>query len=103
MGNFIFIGALAGLFLGGPFGLLVGAFVGAWVGRRALRSWRGTDAVAQQFILSTFTVMGALCKADGRVSEEEIRTAESFFRKFEVARPAARGPGRLQPRQAARF
>ncbi|HLR87589.1 MAG TPA: co-chaperone DjlA [Wenzhouxiangella sp.] len=89
MGNFIFIGALAGLFLGGPFGLLVGAFVGAWVGRRALRSWRGTDAVAQQFILSTFTVMGALCKADGRVSEEEIRTAESFFRKFELS-PAQR-------------
>ncbi len=38
-----------------------------------------------QFLDTTFAVMGALCKADGRVSREEIRVAEQYFDKLALS------------------
>ena len=81
---FILIGGLLGLIAGGIAGALVGAVVGGLAGRYLLTVLfgRGLGAVRAQFVDSTFAVMGALCKADGRVTGEEIRVAEQFFARL---------------------
>ena len=84
---FVVFGGLVGLFAGGPFGLLLGAAVGYGVGvfmQRALLS-TVVGGVQQQFIDTTFAVMGALCKADGRVTREEIQVAEQYFDKLALS------------------
>lgn len=84
MSLFVMIGALIGLFTGGFGGLLLGAAIGYGIGHVMTRVLlpRGVAAVQAQFLDSTFAVMGALCKADGQVSRDEIRVAESFFDKL---------------------
>ncbi len=81
---FVMIGGLIGLFTGGFGGLLLGAAIGYGIGHVMTRVLlpRGVAAVQIQFLDSTFAVMGALCKADGQVSRDEIRVAESFFDKL---------------------
>lgn len=78
---FVIIAGGMGLVFGGGRGLLVGLILGYGIGyvmsRVLLPKVLGT--VRAQFLESTFAVMGALCKADGRVSREEIRVAEQFF------------------------
>ena len=78
---FVLIGALVGLFMGGFAGLVLGGILGYGLGRYLLNHLlpRGLGAVREQFIDSTFAVMGAVCKADGVVSRDEIRVAEQFF------------------------
>jgi len=80
---FILIGGLLGLVAGGVAGALLGAVVGGVAGHYLLTVLfgRGLAAVRAQFVDSTFAVMGALCKADGRVSGEEIRVAEAFIQR----------------------
>ena len=75
-----FIGALIGYFIGGLIGIVVGGFAG-YVGGKALRSAAvGSLRVAQtELIASTFSVMGALCKADNVVTRDEIQMAEQAF------------------------
>jgi len=92
---FVIIGAVIGLAIGSPGGLLVGALVGYGVGYVLTRVLlpRGLGAVQRQFLESTFSVMGALCKADGQITREEIRVAEQFFDKLGLSseqRKAAR-------------
>jgi len=81
MGLFVVIGGLVGLFAGGVSGLFAGAAVGYGIGVLMLRVLlpHGRGVIEKQFLVSTFAVMGALCKADGRVSRDEIRVAEHFF------------------------
>ncbi|MDZ7790841.1 MAG: co-chaperone DjlA [Xanthomonadales bacterium] len=81
---FILIGGSIGLFLGGFGGFLLGAAVGYGIGHLMTRVLlpRGLGAIQRQFLDSTFAVMGALCKADGHVSRDEIRVAEQFFGKL---------------------
>ena len=78
---FVLIGALIGLFVGGFAGLVLGAILGYGVGRYMFNRLlpRGLGAIREQFLDSTFAVMGAVCKADGVVSHDEIRVAEQFF------------------------
>src|SRR6056297_493164 len=80
---FILIGGLLGLVAGGVAGAVLGAVVGGVAGHYLLTVLfgRGLAAVRAQFIDSTFAVMGALCKADGRVSDDEIRVAEAFIHR----------------------
>lgn len=76
------IGAVLGFMVGGPLGALVGAFLGQSVSVGVSRGgWSGYDAVrAQQaFFNATFSVMGHIAKADGHVSENEIRTVRAFM------------------------
>lgn len=78
--------ALIGLFVGGVRGLLIGAALGygaSWV----LQNMLGTRlaSLQAQFLNSTFAVMGALAKADGAVSRDEIRVAESMFTRLNLS------------------
>ncbi|MCH9693574.1 MAG: co-chaperone DjlA [Gammaproteobacteria bacterium] len=75
-----FIGAIIGLFAGGPFGLLAGAFIGYLASTALQRTVVGGLRVAQsELIESIFAVMGALCKADDVVTRDEINTVEHIF------------------------
>jgi DnaJ like chaperone protein len=78
--------ALIGLFVGGARGLLIGAAIGygaSWVLRNVLG--KRLALVRAQFLDSTFAVMGALCKADGAVSRDEIQVAESMFARLNLS------------------
>jgi len=85
---FVVIGGLVGLLSGGFGGLLFGAALGYGVGHLMTRVLlpRGLGAVQRQFLDSTFAVMGALCKADGQVTRDEIRVAEQFFDKLGLSK-----------------
>ncbi len=85
------LGKTAGFILGFMFGNLPGAFLGLLLGHMADRSltgrrgsfrttWSvGTENRRQVFFAATFRVMGHIAKADGRVSEEEIRAARQIM------------------------
>ena len=75
-----FVFALIGLMAGGVRGLFIGFVLGylvSWVVKRVLV--QKLASVQTQFLESTFAVMGALCKADGVVTRDEIALAESMF------------------------
>src|SRR4029434_800430 len=83
---FSFLFALVGLIVGGVRGLLVGFLLGYlanWVFKSALV--KKLAAVQAQFVESTFAVMGALCKADGVVTRDEIATAEAMFDRLRLS------------------
>lgn len=88
MSLFILIGGMIGLFAGGFGGLLLGAAMGYGVGYLMSRVLlpRGLGAIQRQFLDSTFAVMGALCKADGQVTRDEIRVAEQYFGKLGLSK-----------------
>lgn len=85
---FVMIAAVLGLMLGGLGGLLLGAAVGYGIGYVMTHVLlpRGVGVVQAQFLESTFAVMGALCKADGVVTSDEIRVAEQFFARLGLSR-----------------
>lgn len=76
----ILICGVLGLLFGGLRGLVIGAAVGYAAGRVLRASIRGrVQGMQSIFLDSTFAVMGALAKADGLVTGEEIRAAERIF------------------------
>ncbi len=76
----IVIGAIIGVFAGGLPGLFVGGLIGYGIDVALRRSIVGGLRVVQsQLIDSTFAVMGALCKADKRVTRDEIDAVEQIF------------------------
>lgn len=86
----VVLGGLIGLIAGGVRGLIVGAALGylarwllANVLRNALRG--GLQALQGQLVESTFAVMGALCKADGVVTRDEIKTVEGLFARLHLS------------------
>lgn len=81
-----FLFGLIGLFIGGFRGMVIGAAIGYALGI-ALKSMLGSKLfqVQSQFLESTFAVMGALCKADGVVSRDEIAIAESMFVRLNLS------------------
>src|SRR6187399_2973160 len=74
---FIAICALLGLWFYGFAGLVLGGLVGSVLAYVALRE--RLRRVREQFIEATFAVMGALCKADGVVTRNEIQVVEQTF------------------------
>lgn len=69
--------ALLGLWLTGLAGLVIGGLVGSAVAFLGMRRW--LRRVSEQFIETTFSVMGALCKADGVITRAEIDVVERIL------------------------
>ncbi|MEJ2173298.1 MAG: co-chaperone DjlA [Woeseiaceae bacterium] len=82
---FAIIGALLGAIFGGFPGFLIGGISG-YMATMWFRQWLvGSLQVARSALLeSTFTVMGALCKADKVVTRDEINTVEQIFRMLNL-------------------
>ena len=77
---FVVIGALLGALFGGFAGLLIGAALGYAAGAILRQSVvGGLQVVQSQLIDSTFSIMGALCKADSVVTRDEINAVEQIF------------------------
>jgi DnaJ like chaperone protein len=80
------LGALIGL-AGGPIGAVIGAFVGHLFDVQAelgASSAQANLGVQEAFFRATFQVMGHLAKADGRVSENEIRAARAMMEELRL-------------------
>jgi DnaJ like chaperone protein len=78
------IGALIGLFRGGLLGALVGALLGHMVDR-FLAGVLGVGATQQAFFDALFASLGHLGKADGQVTETEIRMVESLMQQMKIS------------------
>lgn len=84
------IAIIAGVLIGASFmgfpGALLGGVAGYWIAQLiAMALRRGSlGRIRAQFLDSTFAVMGALCKADGRVTRDEIRVAEDLFARLRL-------------------
>ena len=85
-------GGAFGFMLGGPLGALLGVVLGHNFDR-GLRRLPGVEVdtaadrerVQTAFFTATFAVMGRVAKADGRVSEQEIRMAETVMSEMSLA------------------
>jgi DnaJ like chaperone protein len=95
------LGALIGVVTAGPVGVLFGAFIGhlfdvqaesGLVGRlggqnaeqAAGDAESSSMGVQEAFFRATFQVMGHMAKADGRVSEHDIRAARAIMSEFQL-------------------
>jgi DnaJ like chaperone protein len=84
------VGGVLGFLIGGPIGGLIGIVAGhqfdQGVGSRGAGQWTGLGAAAKQraFFETTFAVMGHIAKADGRVSEQEIRAARGVMQRMQL-------------------
>lgn len=90
-----FLGAFFGYCIAGPLGILIGLFVGTVVVRRlsdhyANPQWfyfrEKNEAVQKVFFETTFSVMGYIAKADGRVSEQELNMARLLMQEMHLHR-----------------
>lgn len=81
----IIIGALLGYQVGRVPGLIIGVLLAFWIVRGLRKRVRsGVAQIQNQFLESTFAVMGAMCKADGQVTRNEIKMAEDLFAKLRL-------------------
>ncbi len=81
----LLIGGLVGVFSGGLFGLLFGAFIGYSIQQMLIGVRIGALSPQQAFFEATFAVMGKVAKADGRVSESEIRYARDVMERMNLS------------------
>ena len=91
-------GALAGFVLGlllthRLMGALIGALAGWFLQQRLLEG--AGPGVRQVFFETAFSVMGHVAKADGRVSEHEIRAARSIMARMALSESQVREAIRL--------
>ncbi|MFB2706043.1 co-chaperone DjlA [Marinobacter shengliensis] len=78
-------GGLIGYAFGRFPGFLVGAAIGAFLFQRMKSRLIGKiQSLQNNFVESVFAVMGALCKADGVVTRDEIQLAEAMFERFRL-------------------
>ena len=81
------IGGLIGFFSGGIIGALVGLFVGsmfdkAFSSHQQQLTPEQLQNIQETFFKTTFTLIGYLAKADGRVSQEEIDQTQSLMEQM---------------------
>lgn len=83
-----FIGVIIGFFMGGFWGAVIGYFVGGFFGsglRKNLTEGYNLHSQSSDiFFATTFSLMGHMAKADGRVSEQEVAQAEALMTKLGV-------------------
>ena len=84
-------GGSLGFALGGPLGAMIGAILGHQLDKTSTDSRRqfGFDPGSQErtqaaFFTATFSIMGHIAKADGRVSPEEIKLAEHVMQQMHL-------------------
>ena len=82
-------GGTFGFMIGGPLGAVLGAALGHSFDRGVNGIEAGGGAKRQErvqaaFFTATFSVMGHVAKADGRVSEHEIDLAEAVMRRMQL-------------------
>ena len=83
------LGGTFGYMLGGPLGALIGAALGHRVDRGMEGAGLGAGAAEREriqtaFFTATFSVLGHMAKADGRVSEAEIQLALSVMDQMQL-------------------
>lgn len=84
------LGGAFGFMVGGPLGALMGVAFGhnfdRGMGGLGKSDWQGgggnQDRVQAAFFTATFSVMGYIAKADGKVTRDEIRLAEEVMRQL---------------------
>jgi DnaJ like chaperone protein len=88
------LGGGVGFVLGGPLGALIGAAVGHGFDRGVASlddpgqvggNADGRERTQTAFFTATFSVMGHIAKADGRVSANEIRVASSVMEQMRLS------------------
>ncbi len=83
------LGGVFGYMLGGIAGALFGLFIGHFVDKAASLSggWNPSarGRIQQVFFSATFSVMGHVAKADGRVTKDEIRLAEAVMQQMRLS------------------
>jgi DnaJ like chaperone protein len=90
------LGALIGVLAGGPVGALAGAFIGHLFDAHAdladgdgaaddADSGASSPHIEEAFFRATFQTMGHIAKADGRVSEDEIRAARAMMTELRLS------------------
>lgn len=85
-------GGTFGYMLGGPLGALIGAALGHNLDARLKEGASvaggarlgGRERTQTAFFTATFTVLGHISKADGRVSENEIRLAQAVMDQMQL-------------------
>lgn len=87
------LGAGLGFLIAGPIGALFGIFAGNFFDRglsehliKADNAYRieKSPAIKQAFLRATFLNLGHIAKADGRVSEEEIRLTKKIMQELRL-------------------
>ncbi len=84
------LGGAIGFAVGGPLGALLGAALGHNVdanlsaGSRARLNAGDQERVQTAFFTATFSIMGHLAKADGRVTRDEIVLAEQVMTQMQL-------------------
>ncbi len=85
------VGGAFGFMLGGPLGAVLGAALGHNFdkGLKGIPDNLGFDAGDQErvqtaFFTAAFSVMGAVAKADGKISKDEIRMAEAVMAEMQL-------------------
>ncbi|WP_415893430.1 co-chaperone DjlA [Neptuniibacter sp. PT8_73] len=79
----ILLGAAVGLFSGGFWGLIFGGFVGYLISRALTKAVAAVNP-QEAFFKATFSVMGRIAKADGRVTEDEIQFARNVMTQMRL-------------------
>ena len=80
----IIIGAVIGLYSGGIWGLVFGGVIGGLINRAVSKLVSGKYSPQMIFFKATFSVMGHVAKADGRVTEDEIRFARDVMARMNL-------------------
>ena len=81
----LIVGGLIGYAFGKLPGFLIGAAIGAFLLNLMKSQLIGKlQKIQSGFFESVFAVMGALCKADGVISRDEIQMAETMFARFRL-------------------
>ena len=81
----IVLGAIIGAIFGSLPGAIIGGLIGYGAGIALRHSVVGGLRVVQSTLIdSTFSVMGALCKADKVVTRDEIQAVERAFEMFKL-------------------
>lgn len=90
------VGVILGALFGGPLGAILGFMIGYYIDSGRGRSWvqggggtsGGNADVQAVYFNATFSVMGHLAKADGRVTENEIKTAKGVMDRMGLGQAA---------------